>query len=122
MVVRAEDAHRAPHTPRAAVRGVSAGMRRALFLAAPLAAGGLLFAAGRRLRRPPVGPDGEVRLVDGERIHVVERGEGPVIVLIHGFLGNIASWRYVVDDLARDHRVIAVDLPGFGFSDRDPRL
>ncbi|MEX1103704.1 MAG: alpha/beta hydrolase, partial [Dehalococcoidia bacterium] len=95
-------------------------MKRALVVAAPLAAGGVALAARRRGRAPVIQPSGEIRVIDGERMHIVDRGDGPAIVLIHGFLGNTASWRFVIDDLSRDRRVVALDHPGFGFSERDP--
>ena len=44
----------------------------------------------------------------------VERGEGPPVLLIHGFGTNTYTWRHIAPDLARDHKVIAVDLKGFG--------
>ena len=62
---------------------------------------------------------------DGVRIRFVEQGAGEPVVLIHGLLGSIDDWRRttrVLDDLSRDHRVIALDLRGHGQSDkpRDP--
>src|SRR5581483_2989986 len=56
--------------------------------------------------------------VDGYRVHVAEEGEGPAIVLVHGFGGHTVSWRRLMPLLARDHRVVAVDLKGFGYSER----
>jgi pimeloyl-ACP methyl ester carboxylesterase len=53
---------------------------------------------------------------DGGRIHVVERGQGPPIVLLHGILLSSALWVHQLRDLARHHRVIAVDLRGHGQS------
>jgi pimeloyl-ACP methyl ester carboxylesterase len=58
--------------------------------------------------------------IDGVRLHVVEQGEGPAVVLIHG---NMVSERDfeasgLFDRLARNHRVIAFDRPGFGHSTR----
>ena len=58
--------------------------------------------------------------VDGARLHVVERGEGPPVVLIHG---NMVSERDfeasgLLERLSRAHRVIAFDRPGFGHSNR----
>jgi len=44
-------------------------------------------------------------------------GQGPTVVLIHGLGSSRAAFNPVVDDLARDHRVIAIDLPGHGDSD-----
>jgi pimeloyl-ACP methyl ester carboxylesterase len=57
-------------------------------------------------------PDAPVKL------YTVERGEGPPVLLIHGFGTNTFTWRHVSPDLARDHKVIAVDLKGFGQSDK----
>lgn len=53
---------------------------------------------------------------DPQQLHAVETGEGPRVVLVHGFTQTSASWRVVADDLARDHRVVAVDAPGHGGS------
>jgi len=62
---------------------------------------------------------------DGLRIRFVEQGSGEPVVLIHGLLGSLDDWRRttrVLENLARDHRVIALDLRGHGQSDkpRDP--
>jgi pimeloyl-ACP methyl ester carboxylesterase len=48
----------------------------------------------------------------------------PTLVLLHGVnaAGSSHEFRYVLDDLAADHHVIAPDLPGFGHSDRPPLL
>jgi len=51
------------------------------------------------------------------RIHYFEKGEGKPIVLLHGALQNIYTWRNNIGDLASEHRVIAADLMGYGFSD-----
>lgn len=48
--------------------------------------------------------------------HVQVAGTGPDILLIHGTGGATHSWRDVLPLLAREHRVIAPDLPGHGFS------
>jgi pimeloyl-ACP methyl ester carboxylesterase len=53
---------------------------------------------------------------DGGRIHVVERGEGPPVVLLHGFMLSSALWAHQLRDLAVHHRVIAPDLRGHGRS------
>ncbi len=54
-------------------------------------------------------------------IHYREAGAGPPLLLVHGLMTTSYSWRYVVDDLARSFRVIALDLPGCGRSDK-PRV
>ncbi|WP_421855070.1 alpha/beta fold hydrolase BchO [Novosphingobium sp.] len=54
--------------------------------------------------------------VGGLTWHVQEMGEGPPIVLLHGTGAATHSWRHLMPLLARDHRVIAMDLPGHGFT------
>jgi pimeloyl-ACP methyl ester carboxylesterase len=88
--------------------------------AAVLAAAGLInHALARRAeRRNP--PEGKFVTVDGVRLHYIESGTGPAIVLLHGN-GTMARdfvLSGVFDLLCKDHRVIAFDRPGFGFSDR----
>jgi pimeloyl-ACP methyl ester carboxylesterase len=64
-------------------------------------------------------PPGQIIDVDGVPVHYIERGSGPdAVVLLHGFLGHAYSFRHLIPDLATDHRVIAVDLKGFGYSGR----
>jgi pimeloyl-ACP methyl ester carboxylesterase len=62
--------------------------------------------------------------VDGVATYAVDAGEGPPVVLIHGYGDTADGWRRVVPGLLRDHRVIALDVPPFGRSDevRHPRL
>ena len=61
--------------------------------------------------------------VNGVTFRVEERGRGDPLVLLHGFTGAIESWSSIRDDLARDRRVIAIDLIGHGESGApdDPR-
>lgn len=54
---------------------------------------------------------------DGVALEVVEQGRGPVLVLVHGFGGAKEDFADQVDDLARDHRVVTLDLRGHGESD-----
>ena len=49
---------------------------------------------------------------------VLEGGEGPPVVLLHGPSANATHWMRVLPGLARGHRVIAPDLPGHGASGR----
>lgn len=83
-------------------------------------AGGLVYAGVRRLSGPVElpGAPGDSVTINAEQIHLLDRGSGPAIVLLHGFGGSTFSWRLVIDALAKDHRVVAFDFPGFGFSDR----
>ena len=52
----------------------------------------------------------------GHSITYVQRGTGPVLLLIHGMAGSLETWRSVVGPLARNATVVAVDLPGHGAS------
>lgn len=65
------------------------------------------------------GADAESRwcMLDGRRIHYLEAGAGPAVVLIHGAGGGAANWFGVLRRLAGRFRVLAPDLPGFGLSD-----
>jgi pimeloyl-ACP methyl ester carboxylesterase len=58
--------------------------------------------------------------VDGVRLHYIEKGEGPAVVLLHGNVVSAEDFvtSRVLDLLAKRHRVIAFDRPGFGYSDR----
>lgn len=77
----------------------------------------LARAAEQRL--PPVGRFAEV---PGARLHFLDRGEqraGPPIIMLHGLAGQLHNFAYgLVDELARDTRVIAIDRPGSGYSVR----
>jgi pimeloyl-ACP methyl ester carboxylesterase len=55
--------------------------------------------------------------VDGTRLHHVEAGAGPPVLLLHGGSGGGANWFRLLPLLADRHRVLAPDLPGFGLSD-----
>jgi len=48
--------------------------------------------------------------------HVQEAGEGPPVVLLHGTGAATHSWRHLMPLLAQRYRVIAMDLPGHGFT------
>lgn len=61
---------------------------------------------------------GRLLEVNGETLHYVDEGMGPPVVLIHGFGGHTYSYRSLIPELARDHRVVALDLLGFGYSER----
>lgn len=58
--------------------------------------------------------------LDGRRVRYADHGEGPAIVLLHGLGGSWQTWLKNIPALACEHRVIAVDLPGFGASQMLP--
>jgi pimeloyl-ACP methyl ester carboxylesterase len=52
----------------------------------------------------------------GRPVNVIELGEGPPLVFVHGLAGSWQNWLEQLPEFAATHRVIAVDLPGFGAS------
>lgn len=70
----------------------------------------------KRIERE-VPADGTFIEVPGARVHYVDRGAGPPIVLLHGLGAQLRNFSYgVADALAADFRVILVDRPGSGHS------
>jgi magnesium chelatase accessory protein len=57
----------------------------------------------------------------GMRWHVQVKGDGPILLLIHGTGAATHSWRDLMPLLAADFTVVAPDLPGHGFSARGPQ-
>ena len=55
------------------------------------------------------------------RVHYAEAGDGPPLLLLHGWPQHFWCWRRVVPDLAGDHRLICPDLRGFGWTDAPGR-
>jgi pimeloyl-ACP methyl ester carboxylesterase len=63
--------------------------------------------------------EARVASADGVSIHYVAEGSGPAVVLVHGLAGNLHYWDVAAADLARDHRVVRLDLAGHGGSGSD---
>lgn len=57
-------------------------------------------------------------VVHGNRMVYYDRGAGTPLVLVHGMFGDHMDWAAVLEPLAEHYRVISVDLPGFGESDK----
>ncbi|HXD54623.1 MAG TPA: alpha/beta fold hydrolase [Solirubrobacteraceae bacterium] len=80
--------------------------------------------------RPPVAPQappGDWRSIDwrehqrweivgGRAVNTIQLGAGPPIVFVHGLSGSWPNWLEQLASFAPDHRVLALDLPGFGHS------
>jgi pimeloyl-ACP methyl ester carboxylesterase len=56
-------------------------------------------------------------LFKGVEIHYEEHGSGSTVLLIHGFLESTWMWKDIAPELAKQHRVIVIDLPGHGKSE-----
>ncbi len=67
---------------------------------------------------PGTPQDAKFQVVEGVRLHYSDTGNGPAVVLIHGFGSSLEIWHAVTPQLSKNHRVIAVDLKGFGWSAR----
>lgn len=67
-------------------------------------------------------PDGEIAdkyaTVFGAKIHYLEAGSGPVVILLHGLGGSVSNWAPTIAPLAQKYRVIVPDQIGFGKSDK----
>ena len=86
-----------------------------------LLAGGLAVFAAWTARQVEklLPPRGSFIEVDGARIHYLDEGSGPPLVLIHGLGGQMHNFTHsLLDRLKRDHRVIILDRPGSGYSSR----
>lgn len=59
-----------------------------------------------------------VVLVDGSLVHYETFGRGEPIILVHGWLGSWRYWVPVMEDVAKEYRTYALDLWGFGDSDK----
>ena len=57
-------------------------------------------------------------VVDGSTLGYRELGSGPPVVLLHGWPTSSHLWRNVMPALAEHNRVLALDMPGFGASDK----
>jgi pimeloyl-ACP methyl ester carboxylesterase len=107
-------------------------VRRPVRVLAPTAA--VLVALGFaavRYDRPPATPGAwlaesglEARFLTagGHRLRYVRAGSGPTVVLIHGFASSLYTWKDVIGLLTPERDVLALDLPGFGGSERPADL
>ncbi len=93
-------------------------MRSARWLLLPLCICGmgcLTFHTGAMKGEPPAAT---WITVEGTRVRYLDVGEGPPVVLLHGFASSIENWVTVIPVLQKSHRVLAIDLKGFGWTDR----
>ena len=55
---------------------------------------------------------------NGINLHYVTQGEGPLMLMLHGFPEFWYSWRKQIPEFAKDHKVVAIDLRGYNDSDK----
>ncbi|MEN3354527.1 MAG: hypothetical protein V7640_2685 [Betaproteobacteria bacterium] len=95
-------------------------MRSGLLAACALAATAAYVAYRARQAEREHPPTGRFIEVEGVKLHYLERGDGPPVVLLHGNGATATDFEGsgVIDRLAARYRVIAFDRPGFGYSER----
>lgn len=67
-------------------------------------------------------PEGKYTTVHNIKIHYSEYGEGHPVLLIHGWPTSSFLYRKIAPEIAKTNRVIAIDLPGFGLSEKNPEV
>lgn len=68
----------------------------------------------------PGTPEGKFVEVEGMRLHYTEHGSGDPVLLLHGWPTSAFLWREVAPAVGEGRRAIAIDLPGFGRSEKPP--
>jgi pimeloyl-ACP methyl ester carboxylesterase len=102
------------------------GIRRAIYVILALALV-VAFFANRRgdiplgtLKARWANADSRFIEIEGMQVHYRDEGTGPLIVLLHGHSASLHTWDGWADELRRHHRVVRVDLPGFGLTGPSP--
>lgn len=57
-----------------------------------------------------------------ERLHVLSAGNGPVILILHGWIASASQWKQIIAALPDGYTYLAIDLPGFGESPPLPQV
>jgi pimeloyl-ACP methyl ester carboxylesterase len=94
---------------------------RALAARALLALGSVVLAGCPAFHRGPMPGEPTTATfaeLNGVRMRYVDVGSGPAVVLIHGFASSLETWDAIIPTLSKTHRVLALDLKGFGWTDR----
>ena len=78
----------------------------------------IFFDRGVHYERQFIDDPAPSRDLDGLRMHFVEAGKGPAVVLLHGFPETWYAWRYQIAPLAQHYRLIVPDLRGYGATDK----
>lgn len=66
----------------------------------------------------PSGTSSHFAKVNGIRLHYIEMGKGPLVILLHGWPETSSSWNKTMSALSSKYRVVAPDLRGLGLSER----
>jgi len=55
---------------------------------------------------------------NGVNIHYLSWGDGPLVIMLHGFPDFWYSWRHIIPEVSKDYKVVAIDLRGYNLSDK----
>ncbi|MEQ1877305.1 MAG: alpha/beta fold hydrolase, partial [Bdellovibrionia bacterium] len=77
-----------------------------------------LFTFYARAGSGPAQPRKFIKLSSGVKLHYLEAGSGPTVLLLHGFASWSYSWAETIPDLAAHYHVLVPDLMGYGLSDK----
>ena len=61
-----------------------------------------------------------VKKIDSIAVNYIDEGEGEFVLLLHGWGANITLYAGIIETLSRSHRVLALDMPGFGRTPEPP--
>lgn len=61
-----------------------------------------------------------IKKIDSITVNYIDEGEGEAILLLHGWGANITLYAGIIKVLSQEHRVIALDMPGFGKTSEPP--
>ena len=78
--------------------------------------GGCVQFADTRVEAPTQEPGWIV--LDGIKTRYLDRGQGPAVLMLHGFAASLDTWSGIADELSATRRVLALDMKGFGQSTR----
>ena len=67
-----------------------------------------------------IGKEDKFIEVNGNTIHYLKQGKGKPLILVHGFAGSTYTWRHLIPLLTDNYTVYAIDVLGFGLSDKPP--
>ncbi|WP_315876828.1 alpha/beta hydrolase [Acaryochloris sp. 'Moss Beach'] len=56
--------------------------------------------------------------VNSIKLHYVTKGDGPLMLMLHGFPSFWYSWKYQIEEFSQDYKVVALDLRGYNDSDK----
>jgi pimeloyl-ACP methyl ester carboxylesterase len=93
-------------------------LNQSRFFAVLLMTIALAVSAAAQTATPAAGVQDKYATVFGAKIHYLEAGSGPAVILVHGLGGDASNWAPTIGPLAQKYRVIVPDQIGFGKSDK----